>query len=156
MISRNDFLQRWAMRRNRQNDGEAGYTLVEILVVLAIIAMIMGLVGPRVLSYLSDSKTKAASIQIKNLSAALDLYYLDTGKYPNEAEGLTSLIEKPQSGSAWNGPYLKTEVLPADPWGNPYLYRANSEDRSYEIVSLGADGREGGTGADADIVSKQR
>lgn len=91
----------WLLRHFVRSDG---YTLVEILVVLAIIAMIMGLVGPRVLSYLSDSKTKTAKIQIGNLKAAVDLYYLDIGSYPNVAEGLQALVTKPQSALSWNGP----------------------------------------------------
>jgi general secretion pathway protein G len=135
--------------------GEAGYTLIEILVVLAIIALVMGLVGPRVVSYLSDSKTKAAAIQIKNLAAALDLYYLDTGQYPTEAEGLEALVAKTQQARAWNGPYLKTGELPMDPWGNAYVYRMNSDRKSYVIVSYGADGKEGGANADADLTSSK-
>jgi general secretion pathway protein G len=140
-------------RRVRPSTGEDGYTLVEILVVLAIIALIMGLVGPRVISYLSDSKTKAAGIQIKNLASALELYYLDTGQYPSEAEGLSFLVEKPQGAPAWNGPYLKTGALPADPWGNPYRYRTSAKAGAFEIISLGADGQEGGTGNAADITT---
>src|SRR3954451_15442266 len=93
----------------------AGFTLVEVLVVLAIISLLMGLVGPRVLSYLSESRVKAASLQIKGLSGALDLYHLDIGRYPNSAEGLQALIEKPPAIERWNGPYLKANLLPADP-----------------------------------------
>jgi general secretion pathway protein G len=132
-----------------------GYTLVEILVVLAIIAMIMGLVGPRVISYLSDSKTKAAKIQISNLIAALDLYFLDTGVYPDTAEGLQVLVQKPDSASSWNGPYLQTGAIPNDPWGKPYLYIAPVQSGHYAIRSLGADGREGGSGNDADIAQQR-
>jgi general secretion pathway protein G len=135
----------------RGNDG--GYTLVEILVVLAIIALIMGLVGPRVLSYLSDSKVKTARLQITNLTAAIDLYYLDTGSYPNGNDGLQALVTKPGNATSWNGPYLKTSTLPADPWGNPYRYRFPGERTPYAIVSLGADGQEGGTGDKADITN---
>jgi general secretion pathway protein G len=144
-----------ALGLRRKGHGEDGYTLVEILVVLAIIAMIMGLVGPRVISYLSDSKTKAAKIQISNLVAALDLYYLDTGIYPDGAEGLQALVRKPESATSWNGPYLQTGALPNDPWGKPYLYTAQAQSGHYAISSLGADGREGGSGNDADITQQR-
>src|SRR4051794_3701743 len=101
-------------------DGEAGFTLVEILVVITIIGLIMGLVGPRVLSYLSDSKVKAAQIQIQSFSSALDLYYLDNGCYPTSAEGLRALVQRPDATATWNGPYLKGSSVPNDPWGQPY------------------------------------
>ncbi len=133
--------------------GEAGFTLVEILVVITIIGLIMGLVGPRVLNYLSQSKVKAATIQIESLSGALDLYYLDVGRYPTSAQGLAALVQRPGGVSSWNGPYLKNNNVPNDPWGHPYLYRSPSEHGPYEIVSLGSDGTEGGAGNAADIKS---
>lgn len=131
---------------------QAGYTIVEVLVVLSIIALIMGFVGPRVLSYLSDSKIKAAKIQISSLSAAIDLYYLDTGKYPTTDEGLDVLVEKPQGADFWNGPYLKVSELPKDPWGNDYHYQPRSEKGAYTIVSFGPDGRES-SGTDSDDIT---
>lgn len=140
---------------NRKRRGEEGYTLVEILVVLAIIALIMGMVGPRVISYLSDSKTKAAKIQISNLAAALDLYYLDTGLYPDTSVGLQALVQKPDGAPSWNGPYLQTGAVPNDPWGKPYLYAAPIQTGHYAIRSLGADGREGGSGNDADVAQQR-
>jgi general secretion pathway protein G len=123
----------------------AGFTLVEMLVVLAIIGMIVGLVGPRVLSYLSESKVKTAQIQMENLASALDLYYLDTGRYPSTEEGLAALVKRPTSAAAWNGPYLKTSGVPKDPWGHEYLYRAPGQNAPYDVGSLGPEGREGGT-----------
>jgi general secretion pathway protein G len=136
--------------------GQDGFTLVEILVVITIIGLIMGLVGPRVLNYLSESKVKAATIQIESLAGSLDLYYLDLGRYPTTAQGLAALVQRPGGAAAWNGPYLKNGNLPNDPWGHPYLYRSPSEHGPYEIVSYGSDGQEGGTGIAADIKSWER
>ena len=139
------------LRRKRDRDG--GFTLVELLVVLVILSLIMGLVGPRVLSYLSDARAKSAKLQIDSLSAALDLFYLDTGRYPSKSEGLDVLIERKPSVEHWNGPYLQQNALPLDPWGNAYEYRIPGEQTAYEIVSLGADGREGGTDDASDITN---
>ncbi len=97
---------------------------MELLVVITIITLIMGIVGPRVLNYLTKSKAKAAKIQIESFASALDLFFLDTGRYPNGSEGLAALVQRPGNINSWNGPYLKGGVVPADPWGNPYLYRA--------------------------------
>jgi general secretion pathway protein G len=132
---------------------QAGFTLVEILVVITIIGLIMGLVGPKVLNYLSESKVKAAAIQIHSFESALDLFYLDLGRYPTTAEGLAALVRRPGGASSWNGPYLKNNSLPDDPWGRPYKYRSPSDHGAYEIVSLGAQGQEGGTGPAANIRS---
>lgn len=147
-------------RTRRQADaalrrGEAGFTLVEILVVITIIGLIMAIVGPRVLNYLGESKVKAAKIQIESFSSALDLYYLDMGRYPTSSDGLGALVARPGNAPEWNGPYLKGGVVPNDPWGHPYVYRSPVERAPYEIVSFGADGQEGGTGTAADISSIQ-
>jgi general secretion pathway protein G len=120
--------------------GQAGFTLVEMLVVIAIIGLVVGLVGPRVLNYLSESKVKAAKIQIESFSAALDLYYLDNGAYPDGNEGLTALVVRPGSAPAWNGPYLKTGSVPMDPWGHPYVYKVPGDHAPYEIDSYGSGG----------------
>jgi general secretion pathway protein G len=139
----------WRTRRH----SERGYTLVEILVVITIIGLIMALVGPRVLNYLTESKVKTARIQIQSLSSALDLFYLDAGRYPTSAEGLAGLVRQTAGITAWNGPYLKGGVVPTDPWGKPYLYRSPGEHGAYDVVSFGSDGQEGGTGTAADITS---
>jgi general secretion pathway protein G len=139
--------------RRAGRQAEAGFTLVEMLVVIAIIGLIMGLVGPRVLNSLGESKVKAAKLQIESFSSSLDLFYLDVGRYPTGGEGLTALAQRPGNTGIWNGPYLKTGSVPTDPWGHVYLYRAPGERGPYEIVSLGSDGQEGGTGTAADISS---
>jgi general secretion pathway protein G len=135
---------------------DRGFTLVEILVVITIIGLIMGLIGPRVLNYLTESKAKAARIQIESLASALDLYFLDNGRYPNSAEGINALVQRPPSAQAWNGPYLKGGVVPVDPWGKPYLYRSPGQHGAYDLSSYGADGQEGGTGAAADVTNWTR
>ncbi len=140
----------------RSRGKEAGFTLVEMLVVITIIGLIMALVAPRVLGYLSESKVKAAKIQIESFGSALDLFYLDSGRYPTGSEGLVVLVQKPGNAPAWNGPYLKGGVVPADPWGNAYVYRAPGQHGAYEILSYGADGQEGGTGTASDITSWTR
>ncbi len=124
----------------RDREGEGGFTLVEMLVVITIIGLVMALVGPRVLNYLGESKVKAAKIQIESFTAALDLYYLDNGAYPTGSEGLTALVKRPGSSPAWNGPYLKTNTVPDDPWGRPYVYKAPGDHAPYEIDSYGAGG----------------
>jgi general secretion pathway protein G len=142
--------------RRRVRGGEAGFTLVEILVVITIIGLIMALVGPRVLNYLAESKVKAARIQVESFASSLDLFYLDAGRYPSTSEGLAALAQRPGGIDAWNGPYLRTGAVPNDPWGRPYIYRSPGEHGPYDLVSYGADGQQGGTGTAADIESWSR
>jgi general secretion pathway protein G len=150
----------WFYRRTTAKEplgkDDRGFTLVEILVVITIIGLIMGLIGPRVLNYLTESKAKAARIQIESLGSALDLYFLDNGRYPSSAEGINALVQRPPSAQAWNGPYLKGGVVPVDPWGKPYLYRAPGQHGAYDLSSYGADGQEGGTGVAADVTNWTR
>jgi general secretion pathway protein G len=143
-------------RPRRPRHGQRGFTLVEILVVITIIGLIMSLVGPRVLGYLADSKIKAAKVQIESFASALDLYFLDVGQYPSNSDGLGALVQRPANARAWSGPYLRGGMVPKDPWGNPYVYRFPGQYSTYDILSLGADGQEGGTGTGADITSWQR
>jgi general secretion pathway protein G len=128
-----------------------GFTLVELLVVLAILGLLVGLVGPRVMKTLGTSKTKTARIQVEELSGALDIYRLELGRYPTTSEGLQALVEKPGDMENWSGPYLKKPYVPKDPWGFEFEYQSPGEHGSFDIWSLGADNREGGDGEDQDI-----
>jgi len=133
---------------------EAGFTLVEMLVVLAIIGLIVGLVAPRVFNQLSGAKVRTAHIQIESFRNAIDLFFLDVGRYPTTSEGLTALVARPAGIGTWGGPYLKNPTLPQDPWKTPYAYRSPGDHgHQFEIVSFGSDGREGGTDSAADITS---
>jgi general secretion pathway protein G len=152
MIRPIDFKALRRYRRNRR-ESEAGFTLVEMLVVITIIAMIMALVAPRVLHYLGESKIKAAKIQIQSFASALDLYYLDEGHYPSTSQGLTALVQRPDNSPVWNGPYLTSGAVPLDPWGHPYDYRSPGEHGAFDIVSRGPDGEQAGANSASEITS---
>jgi len=132
-------------RKNR------GFTLLELLVVLVILGLLASLVGPQVLKQVGGSKRKAAALQIAEFGTALDLFNLETGRYPTTQEGLQALIEKPGNVRFWNGPYLKKSLIRVDPWGADYVYRAPGERGDYDLYSLGADSREGGEEDNADV-----
>lgn len=140
-------------RKARDRRGEAGFTLIELLVVMVILVLLASLVAPRVIGYLGSSRTKTAKVQIESLSTSLELYKLDTGSYPDEREGLAALVSRPANVQNWNGPYLKKDRVPSDPWGHPYHYRYPGQRGSFDIYSLGADNREGGEGEDQDVAS---
>jgi general secretion pathway protein G len=130
-----------------------GFTLVELLVVLAILGLLAGLVGPQVMKFLGSSKTKTAKLQIEDLVATMDMYRLETGRYPTNDEGLEALVKKPGNAANWNGPYLKKGDVPKDPWGFEYQYRFPGQHGGVDIWTLGADNREGGEGENADVAS---
>lgn len=131
-----------------------GFTLMELLMVLVIIGLLAALVGPTLYQRLKPARQSVARAQMENFATALDGFYIDTGRYPSTQEGLASLRSRPEGLESWNGPYLKKEV-PSDPWSGAYVYRAPGRSGGYEIVSHGADGREGGEGENADIASWQ-
>jgi general secretion pathway protein G len=126
--------------------------LLELLVVVAIIALLVGYVAPRYFSQLGKSEVTAARAQIDALEKALDQYRLDTGRFPTTEQGLKALVAKPPDEPKWNGPYLRKD-LPPDPWGNPYQYKAPGAHGDYDIISYGKDGQPGGSGEDADITN---
>lgn len=142
------------MRRRR-----AGFTLLEMMVVLVILGLLAAVVGPPLLDRLSGAKEKTARVQIELFSLALDTYRLDNGRYPTSEQGLAALAQSPTiepRAPNWRGPYLR-KAIPLDPWGQPYVYRSPGEVNrsSYDLLSLGRDGRPGGTGEDADVTSWQ-
>nr|WP_191603526.1 type II secretion system major pseudopilin GspG [Marinomonas algicola] len=132
---------------------KAAFTLLELMVVLVILGALIGLVAPNILSRSDDAKVSVAKTQIRNLMAALDLYKLDNGQYPSTAQGLESLVTKPSGfpeAKNWkSGGYM--QKLPQDPWGNEFLYVSPGSDGAYDLISLGADGREGGEDDSTDI-----
>lgn len=129
-----------------------GFTLLELLVVVAIIGLLAAYVGPRYFSQLSKSETAVAKAQIEAFSKALDQYRLDVGRFPTTEQGLAALMAAPGANKKWNGPYLSKEI-PPDPWGNAYVYHAPGAKGDYDIVSYGKDGAPGGTGDAADITN---
>lgn len=130
---------------------KSGVTILEVLVVLSIIALIAAVVGPRLVGYLGRAKSDTAELQIKQLSTALQLFYIDTGRYPAAAEGLPVLLESPPGETTWNGPYLDHEDALLDPWGRDYLYLPPNDGEAFSISSLGRDGVPGGKGEDRDL-----
>ncbi|HTZ00393.1 MAG TPA: type II secretion system major pseudopilin GspG [Rhodocyclaceae bacterium] len=129
-----------------------GFTLLELLVVMVIIGLLAGYVGPRYFSQIGKSEVKAARAQIDALEKALDQYRLDTGHYPTTEDGLAALMTKPSNETKWDGPYLKKDV-PVDPWGNPYVFKSPGEHGDFDLLSYGKDGQPGGTGEAADITN---
>ena len=134
----------------RYSRRELGFSLLELLVVLAIMGLLMSLVGPQVLNQLGGAKSKTALIQIKDFEQALEMYSLDVGNYPSTTDGLEALIRKPGGADGWNGPYLKGDI-PKDPWKKEYLYKSPGEHSEFDIVSYGKNATPGGDKEDTDI-----
>ncbi|PIE39490.1 MAG: type II secretion system protein GspG [Gammaproteobacteria bacterium] len=134
---------------------QRGITLIEMLVVLVILGLLGGLVGPAVLNQLGGAKTKTAKLQIQDFEQALEVYKLDVGRFPSGSEGLQALVKKPGNAAGWNGPYLKKGSLPKDPWNRDYHYKSPGEHGDIDIFSYGEDGSPGGEGESADVTNWQ-
>ena len=137
--------------RNGHSVSEGGFTLVELLVVLGIIALLAALVTPQVVRYVSDARVETARMQLKNIESALELYYLDTGQYPPTDQGLRALVVAPDGLGVWRGPYIKLQKGIVDPWGQTYGYLQPGEHGSIDIFTFGRDKAVGGDGEDRDI-----
>src|SRR6201991_1472784 len=143
-----------SLRSQRYGRRWRGFTLLELLVVLLIIALLAGYVGPKLFGEVGKARSKTAASQMKGIESALDRYRLDTGHYPPGDAGLPALMTNPGNTPGWEGPYM-TSAIPNDPWGKPYIYRVPGENgKDYDLFTYGADGKPGGTGEDADIFSK--
>jgi general secretion pathway protein G len=144
-------IRRGLRTTSRRRRGEGGFTLVELLVVLVILVLLASIIGPRVIGYLGSSRAKTAHIQIESLVTAMELFHIDVGRYPSASEGLAALVKSPGNVPGWNGPYLSKGDVPQDPWGRPYIYQSGQNGGSFQIKSLGADGKEGGSDENADV-----
>jgi general secretion pathway protein G len=136
-----------ALRAARRRRDERGFTLLELLVVLAILGLLIGLVAPAALHQLASAKMKIAQQSIERLASVLDIYKLDVGSYPTTEQGLQALLTRPPGVEHWSGPYLKGDAVPEDPWGRPFVYRMPSDrpGHDYDLYSVGPDGRISGT-----------
>ncbi|MFK7794659.1 MAG: type II secretion system major pseudopilin GspG [Gammaproteobacteria bacterium] len=141
------------MNRLNARKNSKGFTLIELLVVLVILGLLSGLVGPRVMKHFGESKSKTAKLQVEELAAALDMYKLDTDNYPTTGQGLDALVKQPSNAVGWNGPYLRKNFVPKDPWNKDYQYRSPGDNGEFEIFSYGADNAQGGEKDNRDIVS---
>jgi general secretion pathway protein G len=145
-----------SMQRTHQSKTVSrGFTLIELLVVLVILGLLAALAGPRVMKYLGGAKTDTAKLQIEELSASLDLYKLELGRYPTTQEGLKALVEAPSGVTGWNGPYLKKKEVPKDPWGTDFHYESPGQHGPFDIFTFGADNQEGGEGENKDLGNWQ-
>ena len=147
-------MKRQNTTRRGRSGLQGGFTLMELLVVLAILGLLMSLVGPQVLNQLGGAKTKTALIQIKDLEQALEMYKLDVGRFPSTDQGLNALVKNPGGAGGWNGPYLKADV-PLDPWKREYVYKYPGDRGDLDIFTLGQNGTPGGEGEDSDVGNWQ-
>jgi len=132
---------------------EDGFTLLELMVVLVILGLLAATAAPQVMKYLGRAKTDAAALQVRGLASSLDLYRLDVGTYPSQAEGLQALVQRPSNQARWNGPYLTKRDMLFDPWGRLYQYRFPGERAEFELFTLGADNAVGGDGENRDVLN---
>ncbi|WP_217356240.1 type II secretion system major pseudopilin GspG [Ruegeria arenilitoris] len=140
-------------RRAHEWNARSGVTILEVLIVLSIIAMIAAVAGPRLIGYLGRAKSETAKLQVQQIGNALQLFYIDTGRYPTNSESLTVLVNAPPGDPTWSGPYLDSEDGLIDPWGRAYIYAEPSDQSNPIVTSLGRDGTRGGSGEDGDISS---
>ncbi len=138
---------------NRPETAQAGYSLIELLVVLAILVLLATLTVPQVIKYLDRAKVDAARVEIGNLGATLDIFRLDVGRYPSQNEGLEALLKQPDGAAGWSGPYLKRKDMLFDPWDRPYRYKIPGQHGEYDLSTFGADNAEGGDGASKDVAN---
>ena len=131
----------------------SGFTLLELLIVMIIIGLLAALIGPKMIGRVGESRQTVAKQQIEGFSTALEMFKLDTTRYPTQEQGMEALVATPHGVENWKGPYLKKKFIPKDPWGNEYVYVYPGENGDYDIISYGADGAEGGDGENADVVS---
>ncbi|MCC7049392.1 MAG: type II secretion system major pseudopilin GspG [Alphaproteobacteria bacterium] len=139
----------WATQDRR----DAGFTLMELLVVLVILGLLAAVAAPPVFRSLGKAKTDIAKVQIQSLSTTIDMFRLDVGRYPSQEEGPRALMAKPSGAEGWNGPYVKKESQLVDPWGVPYVYRFPGEHGEFDLFTLGADRASGGTGENQDVAN---
>jgi general secretion pathway protein G len=144
-------LTEWSGRREKTRGKRGGFTLLELMVVLLILALLGTIAAPQVTKYLRKAKSQTAKIQVDALSAAVDSFHLDVGRFPSNDEGLKVLVDRPSDSAKWDGPYIKKRDSLIDPWGHPYLYRFPGQHGEYDVYTLGSDNREGGEGDAADV-----
>jgi len=140
-------------RLNAPQDPEAGYTLTEMLVVIGIIGLIAAVLTPALIGQMSRARAKAAQLQLETVASQLEMYMSDVGRYPTGEEGLAALVAPPPGADGWTGPYVRDAKALNDPWGRPLVYKTNGDARGFQVVTLGADGKAGGRGADRDLGS---
>ncbi len=135
----------------RRSSREDGYTLTEMLVVIGIIGLIAAVLTPGIIGQFGRAKSKAAQLQLETIAADVEAFSSDVQRYPTQSEGLAALVQQPASAEGWSGPYVKDRRMLNDPWGRPILYAIGSDNRTFTVQSLGADGKAGGTGLDRDL-----
>jgi general secretion pathway protein G len=146
-------MRRFVVRRCRRLKDDQGYTLTEILVVMAIIGLIAAVLTPGLVGQLGRARAKSAQMQVDTVAAAVEMFRSDTNRYPTDSEGLGALLTEPGTVDGWAGPYLKNLKLLQDPWGHAVQYKLDSDGRSFTVTSFGRDGTQGGSGQDKDLTA---